>query len=69
MIPFRVFDKKNKQVWQVINYHPHDDVGGSYLLTRENDSEDDGDMKIIPGKEIVDFKFIDFVEEGEPFGE
>lgn len=51
-------------MWQIINYHP-DSNGGSYLATREDDSEQDGDMKIIPAKTIEGFKFIEFVEESD----
>ena len=64
MVPFRVFDRDQKQMWQIINYHP-DSNGGSYLATREDDSEQDGDMKIIPAKTIEGFKFIEFVEESD----
>ncbi len=69
MIPFRVFDRVNKQIWQIINFHPDNAAGGSYLATREDDSDADGDMKIISAKDLVSFKFIDFLDGGEPFNE
>ena len=69
MVPFRVFDKANKQMWQVINFHPDNDSGGSYLATREDDSDSDGDMKIITAKDLVHFKFVDFLEEIEPYND
>lgn len=68
MIPFRVFDRNNKQMWQIINYH-QDASGGSYLATLEDDSANDGDMKIIPASELVNFKFVDFLDESDEFGE
>jgi hypothetical protein len=67
MLPFRVFDKEKKQMWQVINYHPGAGSEGSYLATKEDDDTTDGDMLIIPAKELVTFKFVDFLEEAEPF--
>jgi len=66
MLPFRVFDKEKKQMWQVINYHPGGSEG-SYLATKEDDDVTDGDMRIIPATELVNFKFVDFLEEVEPF--
>jgi hypothetical protein len=63
MIPFRVFDRAQKQMWQIINYHPDPATGGNYLATREDDSEHDGDIKIIPASSIEGYKFIEFVEE------
>lgn len=67
MLPFRVFDKEKKQMWQVINYHPGTNSDGSYLATKEDDDVTDGDMRIIPAAELVSFKFVDFLEEVEPF--
>tara|TARA_B100001094_G_scaffold332688_1_gene405850 strand:- start:114 stop:320 length:207 start_codon:yes stop_codon:yes gene_type:complete len=64
MIPFRVFDKNNKQMWQVINYHP-DQNGGSYLASREDDSDIDGDIQIIPAQELTMFKFVDFIDDAD----
>ena len=54
-------------MWQVINYHPGANSEGSYLATKEDDDATDGDMLIIPAKELVNFKFVDFLEEAEPF--
>ena len=67
MLPFRVFDKEKKQMWQVINYHPGTNSDGSYLATKEDDDVTDGDMRIISASELVSFKFVDFLEEVEPF--
>ncbi len=67
MVPFRVFDRDKKQMWQIINYHPSQGTDGSYLATKEDDDATDGDMKIIPATELASYKFVDFLEEVEPF--
>ena len=67
MVPFRVFDRDQKQMWQIINYHPNQGSQGAYLATKEDDDATDGDMKIIPAEELATFKFVDFLEEVEPF--
>tara|TARA_B100001094_G_C17971173_1_gene690375 strand:+ start:180 stop:389 length:210 start_codon:yes stop_codon:yes gene_type:complete len=64
MVPFRVFDRNKKQTWQVINYQPGAE-GGFYLVAREDESEIDGDMSLLPASEIVEFKFEGFIEEEE----
>ena len=69
MVPFRVFDRVNKQIWQIVNYHPNATEQGSYLATRDDDSEADGEMKIITAEDIVKFKFVDFLGEVESYGE
>jgi hypothetical protein len=69
MVPFRVFDREKKQMWQIINYHPDTLSGGSYLATREDDSEADGDMEIIPARQLVNFKFVDFLDEVDQLAE
>lgn len=65
MVPFRVFDPVNKQYWRIINFHPDSNAGGSYLAAKEDQSDSDGDMKIIQAKDLVAFKFKDFLEEEE----
>ena len=67
MLPFRVFDKEKKEMWQVINYHPGASSEGSYLAAKEDDDNTDRDMRLIPASELVTFKFVDFLEEAEPF--
>ncbi|MFW7380438.1 MAG: hypothetical protein ACOH5I_16620 [Oligoflexus sp.] len=67
MVPFRVFDREKKQMWQIINYHPVANTQGAYLATKEDDDASDGDMRIIPAEELAAFKFVDFLEEVEPF--
>lgn len=67
MVPFRVLDKENKQIWQIINYHPSAEKQGSYLASKEDDDSSDGDMRLIPAEELVAYKFIDFIEEVEAF--
>jgi hypothetical protein len=65
MIPFRVFDRVNKQMWQIINYHPSATTQGAYLAIREDDSEADGEIKIIKAEDLVKFKFVDFLDDEE----
>lgn len=67
MVPFRVFDRDNKQMWTVLNFHPNGQGEGTYLATKEDDSDTDGDMRLIPVKDLVKFRFVDFLEESEPF--
>lgn len=67
MVPFRVFDRKNKQMWQVISHNQGSD-GGMYLAAREDDSEHDGDMSFISGRDIVGYKFVEFIEESDSMG-
>jgi hypothetical protein len=64
MIPFRVFDRENNTTWVVVNYHPSSD-GGEYLVSREDDSEDDGQMALLSAKTLSLFRFLDFCEEHE----
>lgn len=63
MVPFRVFDAKNKQLWIVLNYHPGEQ-NGSYLVAKEDDGEDDGAMEIITAEKIKQFRLIDFLDGG-----
>jgi hypothetical protein len=64
MVPFRMFDRESKQMWQVINYHQGEN-GGHYLASREDDTEDDGNLNILAVADLVGFKFVEFVEESE----
>ena len=64
MVPFRVYDRGNREMWIVLNYHSKED---SYLLAREDDSEADGEMTIIPATALSKFKLVDFLDEAEDF--
>ncbi|MGE0173034.1 MAG: hypothetical protein AB7T49_09625 [Oligoflexales bacterium] len=68
MIPFRVFDRSTKHMWQIINYHP-DNSGGHYLAAREDDGDNDGDIELIPAQNLKKMKFVDFIDEVEPYSE
>jgi hypothetical protein len=68
MIPFRVFDRDKKHMWQIINYHP-DANGGQYLAAREDDGDSDGDLELITAQNIKKMKFVDFIDEVEPYNE
>jgi hypothetical protein len=65
MIPFRVFDRDNKTMWIVLNYHADAPNGGSYLLAREDDSEADGELKIVQAAKMTSYRLIDFLDEAE----
>jgi hypothetical protein len=69
MIPFRVFDRDKKRMWQIINYHPHSTNGGHYLATKEDDGESDGDIELIAATDLTKMKFVDFLDEAEPYNE
>lgn len=62
MVPFRVYDRTNREMWIVLNYHSKDD---SYLVAREDDSESDGDMQIMTSSNLAKLKLVDFLEESE----
>ncbi len=62
MVPFRIYDKTAREMWIVLNYHSKED---SYMLAREDDSEVDGEMKIISSQDMVKFKLVDFLDEAE----
>lgn len=72
MIPFRVFDQEKRQLWQIINHHQGSD-GGQYLAALDGeDPEDDeqgidGEIRLIPAADIVKYKFVDFIEEVDPY--
>lgn len=62
MVPFRVFDKENKEMWVILNYHQSGGEG-SYLAAREDDTEKDGELAIIPAGQLAKFRLVDFLEE------
>jgi hypothetical protein len=66
MVPFRVFDRDKKEMWIVLNFQPAGE-GGHYLVAKEDDSEDDGIMKLIPAKDFVKFRLVDFLDEPDDF--
>lgn len=68
MVPFRIYDKENKVMWIVLNFHPNGDHGGHYLLAREDDSDEDGEMKILQASEITRLRFVDFLDDGGDYG-
>jgi hypothetical protein len=62
MIPFRVFDRENKEMWVVINYHPGD-KGGNYLISMESDDDKDGSLKIVSADQVAACRMVDFMDE------
>ncbi len=58
VVPFKVFDRKKKEMWLVLNYQGGQDQ--SYLVAREVDSDQDGELKIINASELSRFKLVEF---------
>jgi hypothetical protein len=67
MVPFRVFDRENKEMWVVLNYHANSGGDGSYLVAREDDSDRDGELVIIPATQIAKYRLVDFLEEDSSY--
>lgn len=65
MVPFRVFHRENKELWIVLNFHPGSAAGdaGSYLLAKDDDTDKDGEMSLIPAKDLLKYKLVDFMED------
>jgi hypothetical protein len=66
MVPFRVFDRENKEMWIVLNYQTGE-ASGSYLMAREDDGDSDGEIRIVPAKDLVRFRLVDFLEESDDY--
>jgi len=66
MVPFRVYDRSNREMWIVLNYQAKEDT---YLLAREDDSDADGEMNIIPSSAMTKFKLVDFLDEADDLRE
>jgi hypothetical protein len=49
-------------MWIVLSYQSKED---SYLVAREDDSDADGEMRIIAAKDMLKFKLVDFLDEAE----
>lgn len=62
MVPFRVFDRENKITWLILNYHPGEQ-GGSYLAVREDDSDQDGALSLLPAAELIKFRMVGFLDD------
>jgi hypothetical protein len=66
MVPFRVFDRDKKEMWIVLNYQAGG-TAGSYLMSREDDGDNDGELRIIKAEEMLKFRLVDFLEEAEDY--
>jgi hypothetical protein len=53
-------------MWIVLNYQAKEDT---YLLAREDDSDADGEMNIIPSSAMTKFKLVDFLDEADDLRE
>jgi len=66
MVPFRVYDREKKSLWIVLNYHPNS-TGGNYLLAREDESDLDGELVLLPADNLTNYRLVDFLDEAEEF--
>ncbi|MEY4630942.1 MAG: hypothetical protein RIQ81_1062 [Pseudomonadota bacterium] len=66
MVPFRVFDRDKKEMWIVLNYQSGG-TQGSYLLSREDDGDSDGELRIIKAEDMLKFRLVDFLEEADEY--
>ena len=64
MLPFRVFDRENKTTWIILNFHP-DEKGGHYLAARDDDTHQDGELRLLSAQEMSSFRLLGFIEEQE----
>ena len=50
----------------VLNYQS---VGatGSYLMSREDDGDGDGEMRVVRQEDIVKYRLVDFLEESDEY--
>jgi len=69
MVPFRVYDREKKEMWIVLNFHGSAPNGGQYLLAREDDSESDGEMRLVNAGDMVKLKLVDFLDEVDEYRE
>ncbi len=60
MLPFRIFDKKNKTTWLIINFQPGKGTG-TFLAAREDDSAQDGELTLLTLEDIVGCRMLEFV--------
>jgi len=66
MVPFRVYDLEQKEMWIVLNYEPGSE-GGQYLLAREEDGDKDGELRLVSSQNFVKLRLVDFLDEAEDF--
>ena len=64
MNPFKVYDRRTKTTWIILNYHASQE-GGEYLAVREDDSAKDGEISLIKIEEICKLKWVDFWQKVE----
>ncbi len=64
MQPFRIFDKKTKKTWLIINfqgYSSDEKNSGTFLAAREDDSPQDGELSLLTTDELVGCRMLEFV--------
>ncbi|NDE15461.1 hypothetical protein EBZ80_11075 [bacterium] len=61
-----MFDRENKEMWIVLNYQGGG-ASGSYLMSREDDGDSDGELRIVRAEDIVKYRLVDFLEEADEY--
>jgi len=71
MVPFRVFDRENKVMWVVLNYHPgtSPNDNGTYLAARGEEDEREGEISILPATDLARFRLVDFLEDDDAYAD
>ena len=62
MLPFKVFDREKKITWLILNYQSGQG-SGSYLAVREDDSDRDGEISILPAENFAGFRMVGFLDD------
>lgn len=61
MLPFKIFDKKTKTTWLILNYQPGIKSSGTFLAAREDDSSRDGELTLLTLEEVVGCRMLEFI--------
>ena len=64
MLPFRVYDREEKTTWLILNYHPSANEG-LYLAAREDDSPEDGELRLIDATKLSKLRMAGLIVDGE----
>jgi hypothetical protein len=64
MLPFKIFDKKTKTTWLIINYQAGKG-SGTFLAAREDDSPQDGELSVLSLEDLVGCRMLEFVAEAD----
>lgn len=62
MIPFRVYNREEKSIWFVLNYHGATD---EYLVAKETEDDNDGKLGLVKAKDLAGLHLVDFLDDEE----